>query len=458
MEKNLNASNPLGSEKISQLLLKFSVPTVMTLMVSYLYNIVDQIFVGRGVGVLGIAATNVAFPFTTLCMAIALMIGDGCASNISLSLGRQEQDKANQCFGSAFAMLLLFGILIVVAGSIFVKPLVVLFGATDSVFQYAVDYSKIIIFGLPFLVFNVAFTGIIRADGNPGFTMKSMMLGALINLILDPIFIFYFNMGMKGAAIATIIGQIVSGLICLSYVRRLKNIQFKKEFLSLRPKHCASVVALGAPSFATQISNFLVQIVMNNIMKNYGAFTAYGSDIALSCYGMMMKVYQIAHAMFVGVCSGTQPINGYNYGAKQYGRVKQTYTIAVIVAFVISIFWFLIYQLIPGQISNLFVKNDALYTEFAAYCFRIYMMAFFVYGFPMATASFFQSIGKPMIALIISLSRQILFLIPLSLLLSKNYGLIGGLYAAPIADGLTFVLALIFIQREYRHWKKKEMI
>lgn len=458
MQKVVERENPLETEPIGKLLLQFSVPTTLTLLVNYLYNIVDQIFVGKGVGISGIAATNVAFPLTILCMALALLIGDGCAANVSLCLGRKEQEKADAIFGNAFFLLILVGVLSVLLGNVFLKGIILLFGATKTVYPFAMEYTRVILFGLPFLIFNVSFTAIIRADGNPKYTMISMMIGAVINLILDPIFIFGFHMGMRGAAIATIIGQIASGLICLSYIKRLKNITFVKK--NLRPKvlYCKKIVSLGIPSFITQLTTAIVQIVMNNLMTIYGAATIYGSDIALSCYGMMMKIYQLAHSMFVGVSSATQPINGFNYGAKHYGRVKETYKKAGVTAILISIVWFFIYQNFAGQIASWFVKGDMLYITFSIHCFHLYMLLFFLYGFPMATASFFQAIGKSGKALTISLCRQAFFLIPLSFILSKKYGLDGALLSAPIADFFTFVIAFYLAKNEFRIWKKEKLL
>ena len=355
MDKNLK--NPLAIDPISKLLLRFSVPTALTLIVNYLYNIVDQIFVGQKVGVVGIAATNVAFPLTTICMAIALMTGDGCAANISRHLGRGEKEDADNTFANAFALLIVFGVFVVIVGNIFLEQLILIFGATESVFESAASYSRIILFGLPFMIFNVSFTAIIRSDGNPKYTMKCMMIGALINVVLDPVFIFGFDMGVEGAAIATIIGQFVSGILCLIYIPKFKNIHFSALNMKLKAKTCKMIFTLGIPSFFTQISAAIMQIVMNNLMRKYGAATIYGSDIALSCYGMVMKIYQLAHAMLVGVSSGTQPINGFNFGAKQYSRVKETYKLAVTVSFVISLIWFAIYQGLAGVIGSLFVKT-----------------------------------------------------------------------------------------------------
>lgn len=453
-----NHSNPLATEPVGKLLLKFSVPTALTLMVNYMYNIVDQIFVGQNAGYLGIAATNVAFPLSTICVAIALLIGDGCAANISLHLGRKEYEKANHSFANAFALLIAFGIFVLVGGNVFLKQLVLLFGATENVFNSAMSYSRIILFGLPFMIFNVSFTAIIRADGNPKYTMKCMMLGALINVVLDPIFIFTFDMGVVGAAIATIIGQIAAGVLCLLYIPKLKNVSFSVANMRLKADTCKEILTLGIPSFFTQISAALTQIVMNNLMKTYGASTIYGSDIALSCYGMVMKIYQVAHSMFVGVSSGTQPINGFNYGAKQYGRVKKTYSLAIKVALVISIIWYLLFRIFSGTLGGLFVPGNELYSQFTQHFINIYMAVFFIYGPPMSTASFFQAIGKPVKSLLISLSRQAFFLIPLALILSNFFGLDGALAAAPIADTLTLLLAVILVVREFKFWKANNMI
>lgn len=451
-------SNPLGTDPILSLLKKFSVPTALTLMVNYLYNIVDQIFVGQSVGIEGIAATNVAFPFSTICVSVALLIGDGCAANTSLSLGRGEKDYADRGFGNSFLLLILFSLFILIFGNIFLEQLVTLFGATETVFESSMIYSRIILLGLPFMIINVSFTAIIRADGNPKYTMKCMMTGALINVILDPVFIFGFNMGVKGAAIATILGQFIAGFLCLAYIPKFKSITFKKAYMKLSGKVCKTILSLGISSFFTQIATAALQIIMNNLMKTHGAATIYGSDIALSCYGMMMKIYQIAHAMLVGLSSGTQPINGFNYGAKQYDRVKTTYKYAFIFSFIISTGWFIVYMVFPSQIAYLFVNDSPMYQEFAKVCFRSYMLVFFIYGMPMVTSSFFQAIGKPSKALLLSLSRQAFFLIPLSLILSSKFGLKGALFSAPIADTLTFIVALSLIIYEFKLWKKNGFI
>lgn len=450
-----NKKNPLETEPIGRLIRTYSIPTALTLMVNYLYNIADQIFVGQGVGVTGMAATNVAFPLTIVTIALALMLGDGCAANLSLCLGRRQQEEADKTVSHTVTLLVIAGVLLVLVGSLFTPQIVRLFGATDTAFQDSLAYTRIILWGLPFLLFSSAYTAIIRADGNPQYTMKCMMLGAGINLVLDPIFIFGLHMGVVGAAIATVIGQVAAGGLCLAYLPRLRLVKVHRAWLRPTASLSGRILKLGIPSFLTQIMTAAVQVTMNNLMTRYGAQTVYGSDMALSVYGMVMKVYQIAHAMFVGVSSATQPINGYNFGAKIYPRVKATYKMAGGIALLVSVGWFAVYQLFPRAIGSLFVAGNPLYLDACQHIFRLYMLAFFLYGLHMATSSFFQGIGKPVQALAIPLVRQGVVLIPLALLLSRSIGFDGALLAAPIADVASFVLSLVLVIREFRGWRKK---
>lgn len=450
--------NILGTEPIGRLLLQFSIPTALTLMVNTLYNIVDQIFIGHATGISGVAATNVTFPVGIIAAALALMIGDGCAANISLSLGRKEQEEADRVFANAVVLLFAAGFLLAGLGLLFTEPLVIFCGASPSVVAESVKYMSITLLGQPFAMFNMAFTAIIRADGNPQYMMRSMIIGAVLNVILDPIFIFTFHWGIQGAALATIIGQIVSGCIALAYLPRYEHFRLKKENLRLRGSVVGNIFKLGFPSLCTQTASAATQIIMNNLMRKYGAMTIYGSEIAISCYGLMMKLYQISHAMFVGLASGASPIYGFNFGAKQYDRVRQTIKTAAKASILISFVWFLVFQFGGGFLASLFVENEPLYQAFATHCFRLYMAGFFVFGLPNVTSSFFQAIGSPKKALVVSLSRQVFFLIPLALFLSSRFGLDGALGAAPVADVLTFLLAFLLLEKEVGGWKKKGMI
>ena len=454
IEPNLQP-NPLETDPIPKLIVRYAVPTSLTLMVNYLYNIVDQIFVGQGVGITGMAATNIAFPLTILVNAVALMLGDGCAANISLCLGRKEQREADSTISHALTLILASGLLAALACGIFAPQIVVLFGATPTAYAESLSYMRAIAWGIPFQLLCPAFTAIIRADGSPQYMMKCMMTGAVINLILDPIFIFPLKMGVVGAGIATVIGQVAAGCLALLYLRRLKTVHIRREDLRPTRKLTCRILALGFPSLLTQMLSALVQITLNNLMRAYGAATVYGSDIALSVYGMMMKVYQIAHSMFVGVSSAIQPINGYNFGANHYARVQKTFHIASLIAVGISVVWFLIFMVFPRQIASCFVSDNALYLDCAQHCFRLYMLAFFLYGLHMTSASFFQGIGRPGKSLLIPLARQGCFLIPLALLLSRSFGLDGALLAAPIADALAFLLCLLLARWEFRSWRRK---
>ena len=313
---------------------------------------------------------------------------------------------------------------------------------------------RVIAIGIPFQLICPAFTAMIRADGSPQYTMKCMMAGAVVNIILDPVFIFGLKMGVVGAGIATVIGEMAAGILCLLYLCRLQSVQLEKGALRPTWPVLKMILQLGFPSLLTQGLTALVQIVLNNLMRVYGEASIYGSDMALSVYGMMMKVYQLAHSMFVGVSSAIQPINGYNFGAKNYQRVRQTYRLATGIAVVISAVWWLVYMVFSRQIAGLFVADNQLYFDCTQHCFRLYMMAFFLYGLHMTTASFFQSIGKPVHSLMIPLVRQGVFLIPLALLLSRSFGLDGALYAVPITDMLVFLLSIALAFTEFRSWRK----
>ncbi len=455
MENLQEKRNPLETEPLPRLLLRYSVPTTLTLMVNYLYSIADQIFVGQGVGITGMAAVNVTFPVAILVNAIALLLGDGCAANVSLCLGRKEQQTADRIFGHAVTWIITSGLVMALLCGLFAPQIVRAFGATDTACAESIIYLRIIACGIPFQLACPAFTAIIRADGSPQYTMKCMMTGAVINLILDPVFIFGLKMGVAGAGIATVIGEVAAGGLCFLYLRQLRTVHLTRE--ALRPTWALTqrILKLGFPSLLTQSLTALVQIVLNNLMRVYGAVSIYGSDIALSVYGMMMKVYQIAHSMFVGVSSAIQPINGYNFGAKNYGRVRNAYRMATGTAFGISALWCLVYLLLPRQLAMLFVSDNPLYLDCAQHCFRLYMMAFFLYGIHMTTASFFQGIGKPSRSLLIPLFRQGVLLIPLALLLSRSLGLDGALLAVPVADTATCILCLLLARSEFSDWRKR---
>lgn len=445
MEQIKKEESVFATESIGKLIAKFAIPCVISLLVNALYNIVDQIFIGRSVGYLGNGATNVIFPITVIALAFALLFGDGGAAYLSLKLGQGDKKSATKGVGNALAMLCIAGVVILVIGVIFIKQMALLFGATDLILPYALDYGKIIVIGLPFVIVGTGLNSIIRADGSPQFAMFSMLLGALLNVVLDPIFIFVFHMGVKGAAIATIIGQIASFFVTIAYIKKCKTISLEKNSFKLQWNVARVVMGYGVASFITQVSITIVMGVINNMLKIYGAQSVYGSEIPLTALGIVMKVNQILISIIVGIAAGSQPIIGYNYGAGNYNRVKKTFGIAVLLASIVTTIAFIIFQLFPQNIINLFGSEEGLYNEFALKCFHIFLLFCILNGFQTVSGIFLQSIGKPVKSAIVSLSRQVVFLVPAAIILPRFLGVEGVLWSGPVADGLAFILAGIFI-------------
>ncbi len=450
-------SNPLGSEKISKLLIKFAVPSIIAMLVSALYNIVDQIFIGQSVGMLGNAATNVAFPLTTICTAIALLFGIGGAANFNLSMGAKKEKTAADFVGNALLMLLICGVVLMLAAQIFLEPMMVTFGATPDVLGHAMTYTSITSFGFPFLIFATGASNLIRADGSPKFSMICVLIGAMINTILDPVFIFGFNMGMAGAALATILGQIASACMAAYYmIFRFRTIKLTRSILRVKARRTRAIMGLGAAACFNQLAMMVVQIVLNNVLTYYGALSAYGSEIPLAVVGIIMKVNMIYMSIIIGIAQGLQPISSFNYGAKNYGRVRETYTKAITVATVISVIAFLAFQLFPREIIGIFGSGSDAYFHFAERCFRIFLMLTFLNGLQPVSSNFFSSIGKATRGIWLSLTRQILFLLPLILILPAILGIDGVMYAGPVADGMAALVAILLVSREMKLLKKLE--
>lgn len=336
------------------------------------------------------------------------------------------------------------------------EPLLKLFGVTQASYGYAKSYMFYIVLGLPFFMLTNTLNSMIRADGAPTYAMRTMLIGAIINVILDPIAIFVLKWGVEGAAIATVVGQVVSGMLSILYIKKFKTIEVTKDSLKLKVKTVKNILGLGISSFITQISITIVLIVMNQLLAKYGAISKYGSDIPLSALGIVMKVNQIVNSVIIGIAVGAQPILGFNYGAKQYKRVVQTFMKAIQIGAIITIIGTIIFQLCPQIVINLFGQENGLYNEFAQKSFKIFLMFILLNSFQMISGIFMQAIGKPMKSAIISLSRQILFLIPAMLILSHIGGIEGILFAGPTADGLAFVLAMILVTLEIKQIKKLE--
>lgn len=451
MEKE---ENILGTEKIGKLIRKFSIPCIISLLVNSLYNIVDQIFIGWGVGYLGNGATNVVFPLTMICLAFSLMLGDGASSYFSLKLGEKKKDDAKNGVGNGIIASVIIAILFCIITLAFLKQLLNVFGCTDALREYALNYGGIIAIGLPFMMIGTTLNSIIRADGSPKYAMTSMVLGAILNTILDPIFIFVFKMGVQGAAIATVFSQFVTFMINILYIKKFKSITLNKDAYKLKWKTIRKVAMLGISSFITQMSFVFVMAVENNLLSKYGAESKFGSEIPITVLGIVMKISQILNSIIIGIAAGSQPIFGYNYGAKKFDRVKQTLKTVLGISVVISIVAFILFQTVPDKLISIFGSGDEVYMEFACLTFRTYLLLCIFNGIQIPSGIFFQAIGKSSKSAILSLSRQIAFLIPALVILSSIFGLMGILYAGPVADGIAFVLAVILLAVEAKHLKE----
>ena len=453
----MEKENILGYEKVPKLLTKFALPSIFAMIISSLYNIVDQIFIGRGVGTLGNGATNVAFPITTICLAISLLIGVGCAAGFSLKLGAGDNKTATQYVANTVIMMVIFGILYGVVTFCFAEPMLRVFGATDNILPYALEYTRVIAVGVPFLVVINVMSALIRADGSPTYSMLCMVSGAVVNTILDYIFVMVKGYGMAGAAWATVIGQFVSFVMAFAYLWRFNSIKITREAFKVDLKIWLTVASLGLSNSLNQVAITLVQIVLNNSLKHYGALSIYGADIPLAACGIVMKVNSILVSIFVGMSQGSQPIIGFNYGAGRFKRVRQTYITACVATVAISLMGFAAFQIIPEQIIGLFGKDkDPLYIEFAVMFMRSFLFMVAINGVQAISSNFFSAIGKPIKGAFLSLTRQVLFLIPLVLIIPRFFGVKGILYTAPISDTLAFILAITMVGLEMKKMKKQE--
>ena len=445
----------LGKEKISKLLLTFSVPCVISMLINSVYNIVDQIFIGKGVGTLGNAATNVIFPLVILFNAIAGLIGNGAAANMSLKLGEGDKKSAAKSLASSITLTFIVSIIVSILSFILLPKLVYFFGCSESVYKYAVDYGRIIILGAPFMIIYSSMSSIIRADGSPAYSMIMLVIGAIINIILDPIFIFVFDMGVAGGAIATVIGQIISFIIAIIYLWKVKSVTLKKEYFKI-DKSILRILSLGLSSFITQLTILVLFVFMNNMMTNLGAETKFGSVIPLSVYGVISKINSLYISTVLGISIGSQPIIGYNFGAGNEARVKETIKKVLVINFIVGIIFNLVFILFPKEIASIFISSSDpsynLFMEFATLMCHSFLLVIALNALEMTTSIVIQSVGNVVKSTAVSFIRQIILLIPISLLLAFVFdkGLYGVMYAGCIADALCFIITLFILLSEYR--------
>lgn len=448
----MEKENILGREKIGKLLAKFAIPGIISMVVNSLYNIVDQIFIGQGVGYLGNGATTVIFPMITFAMAFSLLFGDGSATFLSLKLGEKKEDEAARGTGAGIIGFVGIGIIITILYLIFLEPLCKLFGASEAILPYAKDYGRIITYGLPFCAVCAGGASIIRADGNPKFNMIGLFAGTIINVVLDPIFIFVFNWGVKGAAFATILGQFANAVLNIYYFsKKMRNVSLNRFVFRKSISYIPRVSKLGISSFITQMALVVAMATRNNVLVTYGAKSKYGSDIPVTTLGITMKTFTIIMSIVLGLSAGAQPIFGYNYGSGKYDRVKKTFKLVAVLSTIICTVAFFLAQFKPLAIISIFGSESDLYNEFAIKCMKIYLMLIPTVGIQIMSGIFFQALGYPVQASILSLSKQIIFQLPVTILLPVFMGVEGVLWAGPVSDVLAFTTMIVMF---LIYWKK----
>ena len=449
--------------KISKLIKKFAIPCVISMIVAALYNIVDQIFIGWSkAGAFGNAATNIVYPFTVIALAFALLVGDGAAALFNLSLGAKNKEKANKSIGNGLILLIIISVILTIFGFVFNKQILRIFGGNpDEVqcYQYAKDYLRIICYGLPFYIIGQGLNASIWSDGSPKYAMFATVIGAISNIILDPIFIFVFNMSVKGAAIATIIGQILTFIVSLLYLKKSKSFKINKESLKLNKEICKKSTSLGLASLITQLAIVIIIAVANNLVGKYGYKTvastgvAYGVVTPLAVIGICMKVFGIVVSIVIGVSLGGMPIIGYNMGAKNIKRVKETIKYILITNFIIGCIAFIIFELYPTFIINIFGNDNSFeYLEYSKYCLRIFLGGIILTCMTKSLSILLQSMGSSFKSTLLALARDVIFFVPAIIIIATlSHSVVTMLWSAIIADVLSFVLGILLLKSELKN-------
>lgn len=445
----MERSRQLSEESVGKLLLKFSIPAITGMLVNALYNIVDRIFVGNGVDALAISGITIAFPIMNIIMAFGMLVGIGTSSLISIRLGQKNKEEAEQILGNAFILTIIISLIITVFGLLFLDKILVMFGAKDLVFEFSRDYTKIILIGVIFQNLAFSLNHSIRASGSPKIAMLSMLIGAIMNTILDPLFIYVFHLGVKGAAIATIMSQAVSAAWVLSFYLRNKGmISLHKRNFTLKPKLILSIFSIGVAPFAMQIAASAITFILNSSLIKYGG------DIAVAAMGVINSIAMLILMPIFGINQGVQPIIGFNYGAKNFNRVKQALWLAMIGAVSIATLGFILVEIFPSAIVSVFGRNNQELIEVGAHGLRVYLAMLPFIGFQVISANYFQAVGKPKHSMFLSLTRQVIVLIPLLFILPGIFKLNGVWSAGPTADFIAFLITAVFILREMRNLDK----
>jgi len=453
----------LGEDKISRLLLRFSLPCITALLIGALYNIVDQIFIGNSeLGYLGNAATGVSFPVICIANAFAWCIGDGAASYLSICAGKKDSASAHKCVGGAITATIIISFIFMILCEIIAEPLMKMFGASNLTIDMAVTYFRIVSLFFPVYLLLSVENSMIRADGSPTYAMIAMLIGAVTNVVLDPLFIFVFKWGIAGAAWATVIGQVATLVMCSIYFIKPKTFVLSKKSFIIDSKILLKVISLGFSTFITQISIVVMTLVCNMTLFKYGELSIYGPDIPISVFSIQTKVFTVVLNIITGFVLGGQPIFGFNYGALKFDRVRKAYFIVLVSSLIVSGIAALIFQVCPEVVISIFGKGNELYQEFAVKTFRIYLALIPFTCLVKMSAVFFQSIGKPIRAVIASLVRDIVCFTPLAIILpyvlekkEVGSGINGILYAAPISDVIVFIAIVILTYTFFKYDMKK---
>ncbi|MGE5582024.1 MAG: MATE family efflux transporter [Bacillota bacterium] len=441
----MDHSKQLGEESIGKLLGKFSFPAIIGMLVNALYNIVDRIFVGHGVGLLGISATTVAFPITILIMAFGILIGAGAAVSVSIKLGQQRKDLAEAVLGNALAMAIGVSIFITISGLIFEEPLLRIFGASNEVMPLAKQFTSIILAGAILPLVGLSLNNIIRAEGNPKTAMLTMLIGAGLNAVFNPLFIFGLHLGIRGSALATIVSQTVTSVWVIAYFLRKKSLlKMKRDHLKLNAGIAREIVDLGMASFLLQLVASVITVVFNQSVKTYGG------DMAIAAIGIINSVGMLILMPVIGISQGAQPIIGYNYGAQNQERVKEALKLSIIASTIVSFAGFIFVQLFPSQIIAVFSEQSLELLKIGPLGLRIFLLMLPIIGFQIAGSNYFQAVGQTKIAIFLTLTRQIIFLLPALLILPCFFRLNGAWIAAPVSDFLASVVTGRFLLREIK--------
>lgn len=447
--------NPLGTQPINKLIWKFAIPGIISQLVNSAHNIVDQVFLGWGVNDLAIAATNVTYPFTAIMTALSALLGLGAVSKFSILLGEHRQQDAADYLGNAITLLVSVSLMIAIIASVFLEQILYLFGATDTIMVYAYPYARIIVLGIPLGIVSTGLSYFIRGDGQPAYASLVLLSGAVFNMVFDPVFLFLFDLGITGVALATVLGQLLSTVLALHYLlRKFKSVSLKPNNLKINTNVVGEIFSLGSATFATHVLATAAQIIQTNGLKTYGAISAYGSDAVIAAAGAVGKLTIVFLCSIIGIAIGCQPIFGYNLGNKNYGRVKETYLRALRYGTYVAVAAFLVLQLFPGVLLKIFGSDDPMFYAFATRYIRFYLAVLFVNALQPITSTFCTAIGKARLGFWMGVIRQGMLMIPLLLCLPKLLGIDGVLLAGSISDGLAAMVVIYIGRREIRGLQK----